>query len=197
MHFVPVSQTENTLVANWQAVNGAVYCRRMSACLTMTACKQNQCLSYMKGGDARCLGCNGLYDQAESHPEVSFVPAHVVDSHIEGIEALEEIIKDLCDDPADDDDFDDLEIDIEDDELLALFPELAADPWPDYQPFSERRKAARPRLAHPGRCKRCNGWMEHAPEPRDFNTFKCINCGWITGDAYERNRAIHAAGGTI
>jgi len=143
----------------------------------------------------RCEGCNGLYDQAEP----------LVDALNRSLQvALEEIIDmDLsCPErvgnagkigkhPADEYDCDDLEPLLLEEELLALFPELAEEDEPEEQierVYREYQTAAPRRAIYKDRCKRCGGYMENTREWGDDNVFHCLCCGWRTGPEYELNR---------
>ncbi|HEY3309869.1 MAG TPA: hypothetical protein VGJ93_15560 [Desulfuromonadaceae bacterium] len=170
----------------WLATNETIWCNRMAAALSTVACEQNRNHPF-KG---RCFGCGGLHDQSTPPKQ----------KEIEGLDALDTIIDDLYEDPVPGDDFADIELDVDDEMLLALFPELARDgdaaPL-NYQRFTEYQEAVKPRAVYRGRCKRCLGYMEDVREWHDDYVFHCLECGWRTSPEYERNRAIQAAGGVI
>lgn len=200
-------QTDNDLIATWQAANSAAWCHRLTATITHHACEENQYRSTHKYGDLRCQGCGGLGNQTAGPTLVVVCDADkgadepsVLDNGADqdaGFVALDEIIDGLNEELLPSDNFDDVEIDLEDDELLALFPELAKDPWPVFPRFSEYQTEAPRRAVYRGRCKKCGGYMENTRERHDDNVFRCLGCGWRTSPDYERNRAIYAAGGVI
>ena len=197
--------------ATWPAANGAAYCQRLSAVITLMHCKQQQTSSY---NDLRCRGCCGLFNQSEVKPVRPLLSLiRPVDQIIEAAEAnepkpakhdeqsndfaaLDAIIEGFYEEPNPDDDFDDVELELDDEQLLALFPELADDNeiWPAFTEY----QSPMPRYAvYRGRCKKCSGYMENFRERNDDNVFRCLVCGWRTGPDYEQNRTIHAAGGVL
>lgn len=197
--------------AAWQIANDAAWCQRLAALLSVVACKQNQ---ERTGLDCRCNGCDGLFSQAlpQLTPSVVLSLAAAEKTELEtelpsgsastatqndAFATLDEIIDQLYEEPKPSDDFDDVELDIDDDELLALFPELAEDPWPEYPRFSEYQTEAPRHAVYRGRCIKCGGYVDNTRERQDDNVFRCLACGWRTSPEYERNRAIHAAGGEI
>lgn len=213
----------------WQALNGAAHCHRLSAKITKNQCEINSqsARSFGDWGGCECSSaCHGLQDQNlsvkpakappvllwdngsnEMPPETEdctiVAPAIACppDDEIDGLAALDEIIDRLYDDPAPNDDFTDIELDLDDEQLLALFPELAKDKdddnLQDFQRFTEYQEAA-PRYAiYRGRCKRCGGYVANTRERHDDNVFRCLECGWRTGIEYERNRSICAVGGVV
>lgn len=196
---------------SWQAENGAAFCNRMSAIITAATCESNQ---QKTGNDCRCNGCAGLYSQAPMPQPKQFIMVWDADEKTEtesdppsgsasseskndSFADLDEIIDRLYDDPETDDDFDDLVVDLDDEQLLALFPELArdtdenADTEINFPRFSEYQKGVKPRAIYKGRCKRCNGYMTDIRERDDDNVFHCLACGWYTGVIYESNRAMN------
>lgn len=173
-----------------QIANGSAWCQRLAATLSVAACMQNQEHTRL---DCRCTGCGGLNNQTpppQAAPDLS-----LNDKAINSLSALDEIIDGLYEDPAPGDDFDDVELDLDDEMLLALFPELADDPSPDFPRFSEYQTEAPRRAVYRGRCIKCWGYMENTRERQDDNVFRCLACGWRTSPDYEHNRAIHRAGG--
>ncbi|MBI2354260.1 MAG: hypothetical protein HYV06_04380 [Deltaproteobacteria bacterium] len=204
MQHAATSQTADDLLAAWQAEHVVIWCHRLSATISHAVCEDNQRLS---AGDLRCHGCSGLDNQAEARPvrpalaivwDAGKDPAEATDNRIEGLDTLDEVIDGLYEKPSPGDDFDDVELDLDDEELLKLFPELAGgdeDIEPDYPRFTEYQTTAPRRAVYRGRCKRCGGYMEDTREHQDDNVFRCLACGWRTGPEYVRNRAIHASGG--
>ena len=91
----------------------------------------------------------------------------------------------------------DCDVDLDDEALLALFPELDEDPWPDYSRVREYQEEAPRQAVYRGRCVKCGGCMDNTRELQDDNVFRCLACSWRTSPEYERNRKIHAAGGYI
>lgn len=69
MQFAFISQTDSSIIFEWQGANGAVWCRRMSATITHATCKKNQRRSKQLFGDLRCEGCGGLDNQDYTQPE--------------------------------------------------------------------------------------------------------------------------------
>jgi hypothetical protein len=194
----------------WQATHGAAWCHSLSATITAATCAKNQ---EYTGLDCRCNGCGGLNNQVppqQTLPALALVwdadkttvtdrlPTTPDKDLIEGLDALDEIIDGLYEDPAPGDNFEDIDLELDDEELLKLFPELAGDDDPEKlipQRFTSYQEAAPRRAVYHGRCERCTGYMENVSEWHDDNVFRCNACGWRTGPAYQRNRAIHAAGG--
>lgn len=191
----------------WQAANGAARCERMAATITAAACEQNQ--REGSNRDCRCTGCGGLNNQTP--PPKLEPPALVLawdadkpaatdcqsttsadDNYFDGLVALDEIIDGLYKDPVPGDSFDDVELDLDDETLLALFPELAVDEdtEPDFPRFPERQEAAKRYAVYQGRCKKCGGYVENYREWHDDEAFRCLSCGWRTGVEYENNRAM-------
>lgn len=197
--------------AAWQAANEAAYCQRMCATITPATCLTNMYKSNGKDADCRCHGCGGLDNQPqpvrplyvldceENSTPVPETPSGSASTAAESdaFTALDEVIDGLYENPLPGDDFDDVEIDLVDDELLALFPELAKDPWPEYPRFSEYQTEAPRHAVYRGRCIKCGGYVDNIRERQDDNVFRCLACGWRTSPEYERNRAIHSAGGEI
>lgn len=201
--------------AAWQAASGAAYCERMRAIITHAACEENKCRSAETNGDLRCRFCGGLDNQTpplkqeppalvlvwdvdkttKPEPESALDDSGVGD-RIDGLAALDEIIDGLYEDPVPGDDFDDLELDLDDETLLRLFPELARDEdddtSPGFQRFTEYQEAVPRYAVYHGRCKKCRGgYMDNVREWHDDNCFRCLACGWRTGLEYESNRAMH------
>lgn len=211
------SHTADEQIAAWYAENVAIWCHRLDATINHTTCKENQQRSTHKYGDLRCQGCGGLSNQTKQQsmrPALELAMVWDADKSIttepdtpsgsaatanpiDGFSALDEIIDRLYGNPEPGDDFEDVELDLDDDELLALFPELAENPWPVVPRFSEYQTEAPRRAVYRGRCIKCRGWMEDTRERHDDNVFRCLGCGWRTSPDYERNRAIYAAGGVI
>lgn len=194
----------------WQAANGAAWCGRMAATITAAHCDQNRHKAYV---DCRCNGCSGLDKQTPLLPPKPPALALILDADrtaarkpqtvldisgtddpADGLGDQDKIIDDFHENPASGDDFDDVEVDLEDEMLLALFPELAEDPWPEEPRFSEYQTEAPRRAVYHGRCQKCGGWVEDTRERHDDNVFHCLSCGWRTSPEYQRNRAIQAAG---
>lgn len=183
----------------WLAMNVTAWCNRMSATLSTAACEQHR----NNPLNGRCFRCGGLEDQTPQNTEPQELNITVDDDCIEGLEALDKIIDGLYDDPAPGDDFDDVDLDLDDEQLLALFPEFVevtdkfADTETNFPRFTEYQTAAKRRATYKGRCKRCNGYMENIREFQDDNVFHCLACGWRTAPGYESNRALHTAGGLL
>jgi len=204
---IPYIPTVDPFVA-WQSANDVAWCQRLTALLSVTACRQNQ---KRTGLDCRCDGCGGLDNQtAPPRQQLSLILSKskspvigsaapteplAIAAPMGSFSALDEVIDNPRADPLTGDDSDSTEL--EDEELLALFPELAEDPWPDYPRFSEYHDETPRRAVYRGRCKKCGGYMEYARERHDDNVFRCFSCGWRTSPEYERNRAIHAKWGVI
>jgi len=192
-------QTNDDLIAAWRLANDVAWCRRLSASITQAACEMNRNMAKANGAfdDCRCKTCGGLENQADRLPDRPMFDELPADDHIEGLAALDELIDGLYEEPAPGDDFDDVELDLDEDELLALFPELAGKEEPEQRPFNEHRTAAPRRAVYRRKCIRCEGYMDNIREGHDDTVFRCLNCGWRDSDKYARNRAIHAAGGVI
>jgi hypothetical protein len=198
----------------WQAQNGAAFCNRMSATITAITCENNR---KKTGIDCRCNGCAGLHDQEQPLPKQSAIgwyfdekpetePATPPGSASsatkkDALAALDEIIDDLYASPLPGDDFDDVELDLDDEQLLALFPELAQSEKEDSEinfPRFIEYQTAMPRYAvYKGRCKKCGGYVENVRERQDDNVYRCLSCGWRTGLEYENNREHYSKGGVI
>jgi len=197
MQTTPVGIVEVNPYSTWTLLNAAVLCHRMAAIITAAACEENQRQSVRNGGDLRCLGCGGLDKQTS---QLSAEVRHTLEwrngdtateDNIDAGAALDEIIDMFYDDPAPGDDFDDIELDLDDEQLLDLFPELASDEDTHFQRFTEYQ-AEMPRYAvFHGRCKKCGGFVENYREWHDDNAFRCLACGWRTGVEYENNRATY------
>lgn len=197
----------------WQAANGATYCKRWEATITIAVCEGNRQLT---NSDCRCNGCGGLdnqtlpplspvytwadFETTAADPDTPPGSARTATRN-DDFDALDEIIDRFYEDPAPGDDFDDAELELDDEQLLALFPELARaeddDTAPEFQRFTEYQEAAPRYAVYRGRCKKCGGYVENYREWNDDNVFRCLACGWRTGPEYERNKALHAAGGMI
>lgn len=202
MQLAAASHSDNPFAA-WQIENAAARCNRMAAIITAADCERNRNQIYV---DCRCNGCGGL-DNQTAPPSLALVwdadkitttetdtPSGSAATD-DWLTVLDEIIDGLYEDPEPGDDFEDVEVDLDDEELLKLFPELAEDPWPAYPRFNEYQKEAPRRAAYRGRCTRCRGYMDNAREHQDDNVFRCVACGWRTSPEYEHNRSIHAVGG--
>lgn len=182
----------------WLETSGAAWCHRLNATITAAACLANMYMSERKSSDLRCAGCGGLDNQPE--PGRSFLPPVIVeepelDENVnDGFAALDEIIAGYFENPDPADDFDDVELELDDEALLALFPELYEgddDVEPETPRFTEHQ-AAMPRYAvYKGRCKKCGGYVDNIREWHDDNVFRCLACGWRTGPEYESNRAFN------
>lgn len=191
------TKTEEVCAA-WFESNTTARCIRLSSTITIATCEANRAKSENKGTDYRCAGCNGLADQPE--PGRSFLPLIIaaepeLDEKLnDGFAALDEIIAQHFEHPDPADDFDNVELELDDEALLALFPELYKgddDTEPESPRFTERQ-TAQPRYAvYKGRCKRCGGYMDNIREWYDDNVFRCLACGWRTAPEYENNRAIN------
>ena len=182
----------------WLAANGAAWCHRHNATITPAACLANMCISEGKGSTSRCSGCNGLDNQPE--PDRAFLPPvmagdpEAAESLNDGFAALDEIINQHFENPAASDDFDDVEVDLDDAALLALFPELYEGDDTYFPAFKEYQTPAPRYAVYKGRCKRCGGFVENVREWHDDNVFHCLNCGWRVGVQYEENRLLRATG---
>lgn len=199
----------------WQAANVVAYCIRMSATITPKQCAHNKQRSAAKYGDYRCYGCGGLSNQDEQKQDrrnrgliraltgiIETSEANNKADHNSiaetGISALDNIIDDLYTNPLPGDDFSDIELDLDDEQLLALFPEFSEeDDEADFPPLAGRQGVAPRRAVFRGRCKRCGGYMDNTREGQDDNVFHCLACGWRTGPEYERNRTMQTAGGYV
>lgn len=173
----------------WQDTNGAILCDRMSAIISAADCERNRNQTYV---DCRCKGCGGLENQ-HGYVIPNIRPDFEWDNNQnEGFDVLDEIIDSLYEDPAPGDDFDDVELDIDDETLLKLFPELAMEEDDGIEKLFAEYQEPMPRYAvYHGRCKRCGtGYMENTREWHDDNVFHCLECGWRTGPEYESNRAM-------
>lgn len=206
------------LYAAWQAVNGAVYCERLQATITPAMCEENQKKSTAKWGDLRCHACGGLHNQTRPIEQKRLLldlawnldePAEAVpksaldctgpDDPISDFAALDQVIEEMYQDPAPADDFEDLEVDLDDEQLLALFPELAEPDEITQETelrYKEYQAKAPRRAVYHGRCQRCGGWMDNIREHQDDNVFRCFLCGWRTGPEYKQNREIYGMGGS-
>lgn len=200
----------------WQAANGAAYCHRMSVTITQKQCEYQQSKS---SNDYRCRGCVGLFNQDEIKPvrrslalirsvdkmietaEANAPKQVKSDEQLEGMNALDQIIDGMYANPLPGDDFYDVELDLDNEQLLALFPELANTEQEDneinYPRFTEYQEAAPRYAVYHGRCKKCGGYVQNTRERQDDKVFHCLECGWRTGPEYENNRALKTAGGMI
>jgi len=202
--------------AAWLSSNGAALCERMRATITHKQCEINKAGSSQATGDCRCNGCGGLDNQpqpaepkprplaliwnAEKTPSTGRPSTAIDPAQIDGLSALNEIIHRLYEDPEPEDDFDDVDLDLDDEELLELFPELAgtkAEITEQFQAFREYQTEAPRYAVCKVRCVVCGGYMNNTRERHDDNVFYCLACGWRTGPEYERNRLIQAAGGVV
>ena len=199
--------------AAWQSANDTEWCERLSATITHVTCKENQLISV---GDLRCRGCGGLDNQEQlkqNRPALALVwdadqmldkppvtdAASVQDA---GLAVLDSLLDDLYSNPLDGDDFDDVELDLDDETLLKLFPELSNDEdereiEQNYANFTAYQESVPRYPVYKGRCRQCGGYMDNTRERHDDNVFRCLACGWRTSPEYERNRTIHAAGGVM
>lgn len=208
--------TGNDLISAWQAANGAAWCGRLNATITLSHCEKQRQRSGTKWGDLRCKGCGGLFDQGQSKPrrasrslvrsvdimidraEVNEPKPNTASDENDGLACLDKIIDGLYDEPALGDDFEDVELDLDDEQLLALFPELSVeDDEADFPPMAARHTETPRRAVFRGRCKRCGGYMDNTREHQDDNVFHCLACGWRTAPEYERNRTMQTAGGYV
>lgn len=184
----------------WLETNGAKRCHRLNATITPATCLTNLYKSERKSSDLRCAGCGGLDNQPD--PGRSFLPPVIVEvpkldeSLNDGLAVLEKIIDQHFENPAAADDFNDLELELDDDALLALFPELyKGDCDEEYFPAFREYQAPMPHYAvYKGRCKKCGGYVDNIREEHDDNVFRCLACGWRTSPEYELNRLLIAAG---
>lgn len=186
-------QTHTDLIAIWQATHGVAWCQRMSATISHATCEENKRRSVNKYGDLRCQGCGGLDNQNESQelktvctwnteelsatrPDAAPGSASATAEN-DPFAALDNIIDQLYEDPMPGDDFDDVELDLTDDELLQLFPEFAEDTPSDFPRFKEYQTAAPRRAVYRGRCTKCGGYMEDTRERHDNNVFAVSHAG--------------------
>jgi hypothetical protein len=185
----------------WLETNGATRCRRLNATITTAACLANMYVSERKSTDLRCAGCGGLDNQPE--PGRSFLPPVMVadpeadESLNDGFAALDEIIDRLYDKPEPGDDFNDVEVELDDEQLQALFPELYDEddePEPEYPRFTEHQTEMPRYAVYKGRCRKCGGYMDSIREWHVENVFHCLACGWRTSPDYEQNRMLQASG---
>lgn len=198
--------------AAWQAANGAEYCKRLSAIITLNQCEQQQ---QCRRDDYRCRGCAGLYNQDEikqvrRNPTLIRTVDQIIATSeantpplrnarkFDSITVLDGIIDDLYTNPLPGDDFEDVELDLDDEAILALFPELATNEDEDNEinfPRFAEYQTAMPRYAvYKGRCRTCGGYMDNVRERHDDNVFRCLACGWRTGPEYEQNRNLQNSG---
>lgn len=222
---MPLAIAEHTSVdpyLAWQAAHGVALCHRMASTISLEKCEYNQ---RNLRGDYRCRGCAGLFSQdAEKQVRRNLSLERSIDRIIEKSEAnarglspaaqhgsvstsaekdafaaLDAIIDGLIDDPLPGDDLHDLELDLDDEQLLALFPELELSEEEDneinYPRFTEYQTAMPRYAVYRGRCKKCGGYVENCRERQDDNVFRCLSCGWRTGPEYANNRKIQSAGG--
>lgn len=200
---------ENDPYHAWQAANGAAHCQRMAATISLIQCFKNQDYSRSNGGDCRCNGCGGLYDQTP--PVKLFLVWNAADKTEPEVDApsgsgstpaekdvfadLDAIINELYEEPETDDDFIDVELDLDDEQLLALFPELALSEEEDneinYPRFTEYQTAMPRYAVYKGHCRKCGGYVDNCRERDDDNVFHCLSCGWRTGPEYELNRIVY------
>lgn len=91
----------------------------------------------------------------------------------------------------------DFENDLDDEEILELFPELCC--VDDFrEAYIERETPVRRYAVYNGKCKKCGGFVEETRESFDDDVWHCLLCGWRTSPIYEQNKAFHvAAGGLI
>ena len=205
---MPTTTADNSKLPpydTWMMLNTAAWCHRMSATITHAACEEYQHHSVQKSGDLRCQGCGGLDHQVAPQLVQIGYPLELdggVDAAVGPISGLAALDNDVIDgfygDPAVNDDFNDVEIDLSDEQLLQLFPELAGGDeiteeeerrFKKYQTKTPRREIYR------GRCQRCGGFMDNTRERQDDNVWRCLACGWRDGREYRQNRKIHAIEG--
>jgi hypothetical protein len=199
-------------IETWLATNTA-YCLRYQARLSMAACGQNRGRS---GGDCRCEGCGGLYDQPppvlalrlvsparyanENEPDRAILPVDVEDPQGEFPNADQ--IEDESDTLALLADF---EVELAEEQLGDLCPGLSGEigellaedtAQMDEEVLSERRekKPRRRKVAvFMGRCHRCSGYMVNDRERQfgetDEELYRCFSCGWRISPIYAFNRA--------
>jgi len=167
---------------SWQMENCAERCHRLEAVITPDQCELNK-LSMFGRINWECKNCGGLHNQnikprhvasylsplcdekkVEQVPDPATVAVTSGGDYVEGLDALNEIIDGLYDDPEPDDDFDDIELDLDVEDLLALSPELSnhdAAKGPELPRRVDYQEAVRPRAVYQGKCKRCrNGYGE-------------------------------------
>lgn len=181
--------------AAWLAANSAL-CLRMDARITVTGCLDNQRQSKF---DNRCIGCRGLFDQAEPVAATP-LPLDFLDEPEESQPAPEE-----TDFWTASDDHDRLGPD--EDELEELLAEYFPDEATVQQTQEQReltcvndqsKDESRRVSVYVGRCARCGGYMVNALERydgiKDDDVYRCFTCGWRTSPGYEINRAMHAKG---
>jgi hypothetical protein len=176
----------------WLETHGAAWCHRLIATITIATCEVNRARLKSYYSDCRCAGCNGLNDQPG--PGLSFLPAVMLKDPEPGEDPVE--ILESGNSPVDADvDFDDVELDLDDEALLALFPELyEGDNDADYPSFTAYQTPMSRYAVYKGRCKRCGGYMNNFREWHDDNVFRCLACGWRTSPEYEQNRMLLTSG---
>lgn len=206
--------TSDMDIEQWLTEN-TTYCIRHKARLSLVACETNRKHS---GEDLRCADCGGLFNQGTL--TTSSLPRLVRPENIDCLsqEALpvdgedkEDQADELSaeagpDDPGEDlSCLDDLEVDLSDEQLEALYPgftdemnELCkgkaseSDAVPCGDRRGSRKGQARKVTVFMGRCRRCGGYMLNAPEKqfelRDDSVYRCFTCGWRTSPGYEFNR---------
>lgn len=205
---MPTTTADNTRLSpydTWMMLNAAAWCHRLSATITHATCEENQHYSAKKCGDLRCQGCGGLEHQVAPqlaqirHPlELDGGGDTTAAESISGFAALNNVIDGLYDNPTAADEFIDVEIDLSDEQLLQLFPELAGGDEiteEEERRFKEYQTEAPRREVYRGSCQRCGGFMDNVREFQDNNVWRCLACGWRDGREYRQNRKIHATEG--
>ncbi|GFO61179.1 hypothetical protein GMST_35040 [Geomonas silvestris] len=184
----------------WIRLNTS-YCNRLCLWITAKNCEVNRLRSESSTGDLRCKGCNGLHDQAQP---IEVALTRSLQQTLEEIFALDQLqhedsnysqtqagyhSDDLGDSLIDEDELDDL--------LSVLFPEFQESQpisAPLSQSFTKCLNAHKPRkvAVYIGRCRKCGGYMIHAPErqfdQRDEEVYRCFSCSWRTSPGYSWNR---------
>ena len=151
MPLATFSQTNDALIATWQAMNGAKLCSRLCATITHATCEENQ-----HHREHNCMGCGGLENQTPRPALVMIWDADKeTDEPAEANFGFDAIDADDEEPVSNESPFVDEDDDLDDEQLLSLFPELARNDAPGFPRFSEHQEAVRPYPSYEGSCERC------------------------------------------
>lgn len=208
------AETSDMDIEQWLTEN-TTYCIRYKARLSLDACEINRKHS---GEDLRCADCGGLFNQGDYmasslprlvRPENIDCPGQEAspDDGQNGEDQESELSMEAGpDDPGEDlSCLDDLEIELSDEQLEALYPGFheemneicGSEASENYVVYHgdrrSRRKGQVLKVAvFMGRCRKCGGYMMNAPEKqfeiKDDSVYRCFTCGWRTSPGYEFNR---------